>query len=68
MLVVDLGKNGSFLKRPVEWFDTINMEDLHGTHVGMLACDVVLVLREHDIWTLVWCGKLTRKKILVGAL
>jgi hypothetical protein len=67
-LVVDLGLNSSFLKRPVEWLDTINMEDLDGIHVGMLACYVVLVLGEHDIWTLVWCGKLTRREILVGAL
>jgi hypothetical protein len=64
LLVIDLGQNGSFLEGPVVWFDTIDMEDLHGIHVGVLACYVVFVLGEHDIWG---C-KLTRKEILVGTL
>ena len=50
------------------YFDTINVEDLHGTHVGVSTCDIILVLGEHDIWTLVWRGKLTRKEILVWTL
>ena len=68
LLIVDLGQGSSFLQRSIEWLDTIDMEDLHGTHVGMLACDVVLVLGEHYVWIFVWCGKLARKEILVGPL
>ena len=66
--VVDLGKSGSFLEGPLERFDTIDVEDLHGTYVGVSTRDIILILGEHDIWTLVWRGELTRKEILVWTL